>query len=199
MSFVMYSRKTGKCWKQNFFIGSWKELCWWNRFCQTSILALWLVTPPCFLAKIAQILQKVIVFLPERGEELKPWFWHIWIAQRLKLFHTNAYCFRFQLSSVGKQGANVGPKILSFGPSLFHKNSNPSKMFQKNFLFARVLTLVRISAILDYIWGSKGPNISQKGLLTTTNAILMKLTKIMYLHESANQKGLISGLISGHF
>ena len=48
--------------------------------------------------------------------------------------------------------------------------------------------------MLDYIWGSKGPNISQKGLLnaesvrktlkifnlTTTNAILMKLTRIMY-------------------
>ena len=74
MSFVIYSRKTGKCWNQNFFKGSWKELCRWNRFCQTLILPLWFVTPPCFLAKIAQISQKV--------------FRHIWIAQRLKIFHT---------------------------------------------------------------------------------------------------------------
>ena len=56
----------------------------------------------------------------------------------------------------------VGPKILSFGPSLFHKNSNPSKKFKINFLFARVLPLVRILAILNYFWGSKDPNTSEK-------------------------------------
>ena len=91
--------------------------------------------------------------------------------------------------------------MLSFGPSIFHKNSNPSKDFQTNFLFARALSLVRI---LDYIWGSKGPNTSQKGLiaaesvrktlktfnLTTTNAMLMKLTTTFYLHKSVNRKAL---------
>ena len=94
--------------------------------------------------------------------------------------------------------------MLSFGPSLFHKNSSPSKVFQTNFLFARALPLVRISAILDYIWGSKGPNASQKRPLdaesvrktlkifnlTTTNAILTKLTTIMYLHENVNRNAL---------
>ena len=99
-----------------------------------------------------------------------------------------------------KRAVKVGPKMLSFGPSLFHKNSNSSKNFQTNFLFARVLSLMRISAILDYIWGSQDPNISQKGPLgaesarktlkifnlTTASAILMKLTTIMYLLESVN-------------
>ena len=87
-------------------------------------------------------------------------------------------------------GGQRWTKNTKFWSALFHKNSNPSKMFQTNFLFARVLPLVRISAILEYIWGSKGPNISQKELLnaesvrktlkmfnlTTTNAILMKYT-----------------------
>ena len=57
-----------------------QESCWWNRVCQILILILWIVTPPCFLAKIAQILQNVIAFFPERGEEIKLWFWNIWIA-----------------------------------------------------------------------------------------------------------------------
>ena len=92
--------------------------------------------------------------------------------------------------------------MLSFGPSLFYKNPNPSKRLQTNFMFVRILHLVRISVILDYIWGSKGPNIFQKGPLdaesvrktfktfnlTATNAMLMKLTTIMYLHESVNRK-----------
>ena len=53
----------------------------------------WLLTPPCFLVKISQILQKVIVFFPEKGDEIKTSFWHIWIAQWLKFFRTAAYFF----------------------------------------------------------------------------------------------------------
>ena len=96
-------------------------------------------------------------------------------------------------------------KVQTFGPSLFHKNSDPSIFFQTMFLFVRVLVLVRISTILDYIWGSKGQKPPKKGHfmdtelvrktlktfnLTTTNAILMKLTTIMYLRESVNRKPL---------
>ena len=55
----------------------------------------WLLTPPCFLVKISQILQKVIVFLPKRGEKIKTSFWHIWIAQWLKFFCATAYFFDF--------------------------------------------------------------------------------------------------------
>ena len=68
-----------------------------------------------------------------------------------------------------------------------------------------ILVLVRISVHLGHIWGSNNPKTSKKGYfmdsesvrktlkacdLTTTNAILMKLTTIMYLHESVNQKSV---------
>ena len=116
------------------------------------------------------------------------------------VFLHQSYLFRIQLSS----GRNVGPITLTFGLSLFHKNSNPSKNLQRNFWFARKLPLVRISVILDYMWGSKGPNTYQKGPLdaesvrkmwkifnlTNTNALLMKLSTIIYLHESVNRKTL---------
>ena len=73
------------------------------------------------------------------------------------------------------------------------------------FLFARVLPLLRISAILDHVGGVRAQKPPKKGYfvgaesvcktseifnLTTTNAILMKLTMIMCLHESVNQKVL---------
>ena len=70
------------------------------------------------------------------------------------------------------------------------------------FLFDRVLPLLRISAILDHIGGVRAQKPPKKGyfvdaesvrktleivnLTTTANAILMKLTRIMYLHESVN-------------
>ena len=117
--------------------------------------------PVLLLGKIAQILQKVIVFFPEKEEEIKPWFWHIWKAQLLKFFRTNAIFTNFDYLH-GKRGVKVRPKMLSFGLSLLHKNSNPSKIFETSFLFARVLPLVRSLAILDYIKESKDQNISQK-------------------------------------
>ena len=69
------------------------------------------------------------------------------------------------------------------------------------FLFARVLLpLVKISALLDNILANKGPKNPRTGELvrktlktfnlTTTNAILMKLTSIMYLHKNVNRKPL---------
>ena len=58
----------------------------------------------------------------------------------------------------------VGPKVLTLGPSLLHKQSNPSKVFQAVFLTARVLPLLRILALLDNTGGSKDLKTSQKGL-----------------------------------
>ena len=48
----------------------------------------------------------------------------------------------------------VGPKVQTLSPSSFHGNSNLSIFLQTTLLFAIVLPLMRISAILDYIWGS---------------------------------------------
>ena len=152
--------------------------------------------PACFPVKIGH--------REERGNKINPWFWYIWRAQQLKFFRTSSYFFSILTIFREKRAVKVGPKMLSFGPSLFHKNSDSSKNFQTNLLFARVQSLVRILAILDYIWGSQDPNISQKGPLgaesvsktlkifnlTTASAILMKLTTIMYLLQSVNRKAL---------
>ena len=64
-----------------------------------------------------------------------------------------------------EKAVKVGPKVLTLGPSLFHKYSNPSKNFQIGFLFARVLPLMRILAILEYIGEVRtDPKTSLKGL-----------------------------------
>ena len=74
------------------------------------------------------------------------------------------YCLSFLISVIfrGERVVKVGPKVQTLVPSLFQEYSNPSTFFQTIFLFARVLPLVRISAILYHIWGSKGPKASQK-------------------------------------
>ena len=74
------------------------------------------------------------------------------------------HCLFFSILAVyrRKRGVKVGPKVLTVGLPLFHKYSNPSKNFQTVFLFARALPVVRISAMLDHIWESKGPKASQK-------------------------------------
>ena len=81
ISYLTYSLKTGKCWNQIDQESDWNRIL---ILILILILTLWLVTPPCFLPKISQIVQKVIVFFPERWEEIEPWFWHIWIAQWMK-------------------------------------------------------------------------------------------------------------------
>ena len=65
------------------------------------------------------------------------------------------YCWSFLISAIsrGKQVVKIGPKVQTLDPSPFHENSNPSNFFQI-VLFARVLPLVRILAILDHICGS---------------------------------------------
>ena len=57
-------------WNQNFLQEVDQESFGWNRTSKIMILIVWLVTPPCFLPKIVQIVQRVIVFFPERWEEM---------------------------------------------------------------------------------------------------------------------------------
>ena len=73
------------------------------------------------------------------------------------------YCQHFLILAIfrGKLGNNVGPNVQISGSTLFHKNSDPSKIFQTMFLFAKVLPLVKISARLDHISWSKGPKTSR--------------------------------------
>ena len=137
--------------------------------------------------------------------EIKTSFWNIWIAQWLKFFCTTTYFFSILAILRRKRWLKVGPKVVTLGPSLFYKYQDPSRIFQTVFFFARVLTLVRISAILDNIEGARAPKPRKNGYFvdadsvrktleifnsTTTNAILIKLTTIMYLHESVNRKAV---------
>ena len=101
--------------------------------------------------------------------------------------------------------AKVGLKVQTLGPSLFYENSNYSHFFQTMFLLARVLPLVRISEYWTIFGGVRAQNTPKKNHfmdakslrktlklfnLTTTNSVLMKLTTIIYLHESVNRKRL---------
>ena len=94
----------------------------------------------------------------------------------------------------GQEGVNV------LDLSHFLKNSNLGKNIQTVFLSANILSLLRISPKLDPL-GDERPKKTQKGHfmgaecvpktrkifnLTTTNAILMKLTTTLYLHNSFN-------------
>ena len=133
MSFGIYSRKTGKYLNQNFFAGSWPGIVWMKNYLSNfgSAPLTWLKTLPSFLVKIFQILWKVMVFFPERGEEIKTSFWHSWIAQWLKFFLTTAYFFSI-LAILKKRGVKFEPKVLILGPSLFHKYSNTLKRFSNS-------------------------------------------------------------------
>ena len=113
------------------------------------------------LAKIVQILQKVIECFPERGEgkgliltylnrplaKVFPYYWS---------FFSILVIFRRKL------GVKVGPEVLTSGPFLFHKIWNPSNIFQTMFLFAIVLPLVKMLVILDHILESKSLKTFQK-------------------------------------
>ena len=138
-----------------------QESCEWKRICQILILTLWLVIlcppcPPCFLPNTAQTVQKVTVFSWKgRGD---------WALILTYLDNSIAEIFphysqNFLISAIfrGKREVKIGPKVQTLGPSLFHKNSNPSKTFQSIFLFARALPLLGMSAKLDHTWGSMGP------------------------------------------
>ena len=67
------------------------------------------VTSLCFLPKIAQIVQKVIVLVPKKAEKIGPWFWHLLIAQWLKLFLSYTF-FQFQPSSGDSESSKLDQK-----------------------------------------------------------------------------------------
>ena len=124
-----------------------------TKFCQILILTLWFVTLSCFLAKIAQILQTIIVFFLERGEEIQPWFWHISVAQWLKCFPITAYLFRFW-PSWGRNGWSKLDQKCKLWVRLFSMKTRILQFFFKQ------LPLVRTSAVDDHIRGSKDPKTS---------------------------------------
>ena len=86
------------------------------------------------------------------------------------------------------------------GPSPSHKNSNPSIFFKQRCCLLEYYLWWEFQQYWTVFGGAiqkrpfHGCLIDTETLrtfnLTTTNAILMKLTMIMYLHESVNKKFL---------
>ena len=101
--------------------------------------------PDLFPGKNVSHIAKSNRIFPESEDEKKTSFWHIWIAHWLKFFLHYGSFFSILAIFRRKRGVKVGPKVLTLGPSLFNKYSNPSKKFQVVYLFTGVLLLVRIS------------------------------------------------------
>ena len=119
-----------------------------------------------------------------RRDEIRPWLFHIWIAQWLKFFFEIFFFpWKYLLFSISAR---------------FRKNLNFPKTFKTLFFSILILPLGKLSANLDIIKRSKGLKKSNKGHfvkaelvqktleifnLTTKNVILMKLTAIIYLYK----------------
>ena len=116
------------------------------------------MTPSCFLVKISQILQKVIVFFLEKEDEIKTSFWHIWIAQWLKFFRTTADFFSILAIFRRKRRVDVGSKVLLWVRPLSINNWTLKKFFKQYFCLLENVDNIGPS------WGSKGPKTSQKGM-----------------------------------
>ena len=99
--------KLENIWTKIFWQEVDQESCELNVICEILILSLWIVTPSWFLIKISQLLQNVIAFLPERGEDIKTSFdifgeLNGWGFSALLLIF-----FRFWPSSGGKKGSKL--------------------------------------------------------------------------------------------
>ena len=127
------------------------------KFCQILILTLWFVTLPCFLAKIAEILQIVIVFFSGKGRGDRVLILTYLDSQIADVFPH--LCLSFSILGILREKLVVN--FANFWSISFLWKLESFK-FCLMFLLPRVLPMVRISATLDHIWGSKGPKSSHK-------------------------------------
>ena len=185
VSFVIYSRKTGKYLNQNIFTGNWPGIVWMKYYLSNFDS----IPLTCDLTVFPDK-DFILTYLDSSMAEVFPHF-----------------CLFFLILTIfrRRRGVKVGPKVLILRPSLFHKYLNPSKNFQAMFLFASILPLAKMLAILDHIGGVRTHKPPKKDYfvdaksvrktleifnLTTKNSIQMKLTTIIYLHESVNRKAI---------
>ena len=137
MSFVIHSCKTGKCWNQRVL----------TNFDSDPLIC----DPTLFPGKnCPNIAKNNRVFLG-KGKEDRALILTLLNSPMAEVFLH--YSLSFSISAIfkGKRVIKVGPKVKTLGSSLFHENSNPSNFFKRMLLFARVLFLVRILAILHHI------------------------------------------------
>ena len=153
----------------------------WN--CETAIGILEPLTKPLFCKKKAEIEQKVIAFFLERGEEKGRWFCVIWVAWWPDFFCENVFFLFFSL----------WVRAVSVKIGIFKRFIKHTFCLLECYLWWKFQEYQTISG---GVRASKPP---QKGHFmdaesvrkilkiynfTTTNAILMKLTKVMYLHKT---------------
>ena len=69
-----------------------------------------------------------------------------------------------------KQGVKVGPKKQT-SPCRFRKSSSFLKIIQTVLLYTNILSVVKISAKSDIIWGSKSRNPPKKGHLMNAELV----------------------------
>ena len=121
MSFVIYSRKTGKYLNQIFFAGSWPGIVWikqyLSRFDSTPLTS----DPALFPGTNIPNIAKSNRIFPRKGRWDKE-FILIYLDSSIDEVFPH-YCLIFSIFSIfrRKRGVLVGPKVLTLGPSPFHK------------------------------------------------------------------------------
>ena len=96
--------KLENIWTKIFLQEVGQESCGWKSICQILIPFLWLVTPPCFLVKISQILQKVVVFFPGKRREDKDLILTCLDSSVTENYRTAAYFLDFDNLQEEKRG-----------------------------------------------------------------------------------------------
>ena len=135
-----------------------------TKFCQILILTLWLVNLPYFLPeKNSSNIAKSNRVFPGKGRGDRALILKYLDSPMAKVFPHYCLFFFYFGHLPGKTGVQSWNKCTNFGSVSLLWKLESFNFFQTMFLFARVLLLVRMSAILDHIWGSKGPKTSLKG------------------------------------
>ena len=150
MSIVICSGKTGKCFYWKFFLQELdQEFRVWDKIFENFDSNPLTCDPFLFPGKNNLNIVKGNHIFSGKGErrsslnfDISGWSFSALLPIYFDFGHLH-----------GKQKIKVGPKLPTLGPLLFHKNLNPSKVFQAMSLFARVLPLMRISVILDPYFG----------------------------------------------
>ena len=143
MTFVINNCKTGKCWNQNFFA----NLQNFVKFDSNALIC----DPTLFPGKNSRNIAKSNHIFPRKGKGDRALILTYFDSLMAEIFPHN--CLSFSISVIFRENCvvKVGPIVQTLDPSLFQKNLNPSIFFfQTMFLLARVLPMVRISAVLEY-------------------------------------------------
>lgn len=153
---MTYSRKTEKYLSQNIFTRNGRK---W--ICHILFLTLWLMIPPCFLLKIVQIVQTVIIFMTDL---ISPW---------LKFF-CKTIIFDFGHLHGQTRAQKLDQKCKLWGLS-FSIKTRILKIFSKKFFF-----FFFASAIPGQFWKT-GPYLGSKSkyLLKATNFFLQRINYLL--------------------